>query len=208
MSRAMHPRAARRRMQRGFTLLEAVVTLVIVSLLVAVLMQSLSHALSLRTRLLRVQAEARTDFLQESWFRETVAGAQADFDNALGAMEGARDAMSYPTPVPLVAEGMSRARWWLSGTGDEVSLHYSDGAAQDLVVVPGPLKDASFSYLARSGEWSDTWRPAADDPERLPRLVRFEATTTRGRLYWVVPLLADPIPKETLRAEEAQSSGI
>lgn len=192
----------------GFTLLEAIVTLVVVSLLVAVLMQALSHALNLRTRLLRVQAEARTDFLQEAWFRDAVGGAQADFDNALGAMDGSAESLSYATPVPLVAQGMSRARWWLAGRSGEASLRYADSAVEDLVIVQGPLRDASFAYLSRDGEWHDTWRPDADDPERLPRLVRFEATTPRGRLYWLVPLLADPIPKETLRTDEAAASGL
>lgn len=192
----------------GFTLLEAIVTLVVVSLLVAVLMQSLSHALSLRTRLLRVQAEARTDFLQEAWFREAVGAAQADFDDALGPMEGTPESLSYPTPVPLVANGMSRVRWWLVGDPGQLSLHYADAATEDMVIVAGPLEAAAFAYLGRDGQWRETWAPEKDDPERLPRLVRFEATTTRGRLYWMVPLLADPIPKETLRAEEAQSSGI
>lgn len=197
-----------RRLAGGFTLLEAIVTLVIVSLLVAVLMQSLSHALNLRTRLLRVQAEARTDFLQEAWFRDAVSGAQADFDDALGAMDGSAEALSYATPVPLVAQGMSRARWWLAGPPGAVSLRYSDSAAEDLVIVRGPLRDASFAYLSRDGEWRDTWRPDPDDPERLPRLVRFEATTPRGRLHWLVPLLADPIPKETLRTDEGEASGL
>ncbi|WP_411834117.1 type II secretion system protein [Pseudoxanthomonas mexicana] len=194
-----------RRHAAGFSLLEAVVTLVIVSLLVAVLMQALGHALNLRTRLLRLQGEARTDFLQEAWFRETVGAAQADLDDALGTMEGGRDALSYVTPVPLVGQGMSQVRWWLAGSADEASLHYADNATPDLIVVPGPLRDASFSYLGRDGTWRDSWKPEPADPERLPRLVRFEATTARGRLYWLVPLLSDPIPPALLRFDEVNS---
>ncbi|TDK29977.1 prepilin-type N-terminal cleavage/methylation domain-containing protein [Luteimonas terrae] len=193
---------------RGFTLLEAVVTLVVVSLLVAILMQSLSHALSLRTRLLRVQAEARTDFLQEAWFREAVGAAQADFDNALGNLEGRVDQLEYATPVPLVAQGMSRARWWISGRGDAQSLHYADSAVADMVIVAGPLRDARFAYLGLDGLWRESWTPAPDDPERLPKLVRFEAVTDRGVLYWLVPLLADPIPPSQLRTDELEASGI
>lgn len=188
--------------------MEAVVTLVVVSLLVTILMQSLSHALNLRTRLLRVQAEARTDFLQEAWFREAIGAAQADFDNAMGTMEGQADSISYATPVPLVAQGMSRARWWLAGRDGEVALHYADSATSDMVIVAGPLSGASFAYLGRDGIWHDTWQPEPDDNERLPRLVRFEATTARGRLYWLVPLLADPIPKALLRTDELEASGL
>lgn len=198
--RTASPRRAGRR-QRGFTLLETVVTLVVVSMLVAMLMQALNQALSLRTRMLRVQAEARTAFLQEAWFRETVAAAQADLDDAMGGMEGTPDSLAYATPMPLVAGGMSRVRWWLQSEGGGVSLHYSDPDTADLVLVRGPLRGASFAYLDYEGTWHDSWAPAPEDRERLPRLVRFEAETSKGRLYWLVPLLSDPIPMEMMRPD-------
>lgn len=188
--------------QRGFTLLETVVTLVIVSMLVAMLMQALSHALSLRTRMARVQAEARIDFLQEAWFRETVASTQADLDDAMGSMQGTREELAYATPMPLVANGMSRVRWWLLSEGGTTSLHYSDPDAPDLTIVRGPLEDASFAYLDHEGRWHDQWNPAPEDRQRLPKLVRFQARTSKGQLYWLVPLLADPIPLDMMRPDE------
>ena len=200
--RPAHPRCG------GFTLLETVVTLVIVSLLVATLMQALSHSLNLRTRLLRLQGEARTDFLQEAWFRETVAAAQADLDDAMGGLEGAPDSFSYATPMPLVARGMSRVRWWLDAGTEGASLHYSDPETPDLVLVRGPLREASFAYLDHDGQWHEHWKPEPEDPERLPRLVRFEATTPKGRLYWLVPLLSDPMPLELMRPDELMGNGI
>lgn len=205
MTTARCPRQPAR--SAGFTLLETVVTLIIVSLLVATLMQALSHALGLRTRILRVQSEARLDLLQEAWFRETVGAAQADLDDAMGGMEGRRDALAYATPIPLVANGMARVRWWLQDDGSGLALHYADPGTDGMVVVAGPLEGASFAYLDRAGEWHAEWSPAPDAAERLPRLVRFEAQTLRGRLYWLVPLLADPIPREQMRLDEAMGSG-
>lgn len=199
--------SAAKRRAGGFTLLEMVVTLVIVSMLVAILMQALSHSLNLRTRLLRLQGEARTDLLQEAWFRETVSAAQADLDDASGGMEGKPDELAYATPMPLVAAGMSRVRWWLATDGAATSLHYSDPGAPDLVLVSGPLRDASFAYLDHAGQWHDTWKPGPEDPERLPRLVRFEATTAKGKLYWLVPLLADPMPMDLMRPDEFMRNG-
>lgn len=198
----------RRAAAGGFTLLEAVVTLVIVSLLVATLMQALSHALNLRTRLLRVQAEARAEMLQEAWFRETVGAAQDDLDDAMGSMDGDAESLAYASMMPLVAPGMSRVRWWLHDDGTGLSLHYSDAAAPDVVVVRGPLQAGSFAYLDHAGAWHDEWKPEADAAERLPRLVRFEAQTARGRRYWLVPLLADPIPRDLMRPDEVLGNGI
>ena len=191
----------------GFTLLETVLTLVIVSLLVATLMQALSHALNLRTRILRVQSESRIDLLQEAWFRETVAAAQADLDDAMGGMIGSREELAYATPMPLVAGGMSRVRWWLQRDGAGLSLHYADPDTTDMVVVAGPLEDASFAYLDHQGQWHDAWQPADDAAERLPRLVRFQARTGKGELYWLVPLLSDPIPRDMMRPDQVMGGG-
>lgn len=192
-----------RRHARGFTLLEAIVTLVIVSLLVTVLMHALAQALGIRTRLLRFQGEARVAALQEAWFRETVAGAQVDHPEALGTIEGTSTSLAYATPSPLSAKGFVRVRWWLKSdaTGAAV-LHYSDPASADLVVVPGPLRKASFAYLDHEGNWQREWKPEEDDAEPLPQLIKFEALTEKGSLYWLVPLVADPVPFETLRIDE------
>ena len=205
MNRPLPP--ADKRRQRGFTLLETVVTLVVVSMLVAMLMQALNHALSLRTRIARVQAEARTDLLQEAWFREAVATAQADLEDAMGSMQGSSTELAYATPMPLVANGMSRVRWWLQREGDGLALHYSDPATPDLTIVRGPLQEASFAYLDHEGQWHEQWNPAPDDRQRLPRLVRFQASTGKGELFWLVPLLADPIPADMMRPDQFMSGG-
>ncbi len=198
----VRPFSPRSRRVSGFSLLEAIVTLVIVSLLVTVLMQALSHALSLRTRLLRFQSEARVDFLQEAWFRETVAGAQVDLGDAFGGIEGTSQSLAYATPAPLVADGMARVRWWIAPGGQGgASLHYADSATTDLVIVAGPLEQAEFSYMDHQGEWHREWQPEKDADEAMPQLVRFEARTGRGTLYWLVPLVTDPRPPESLRLD-------
>ena len=203
---AFFPRRSGSR-QHGFTLLEMVVTLVVVSMLVAMLMQALSHALSLRTRIARVQAEARTDLLQEAWFRETVATAQADLEDAMGNMQGTRTELAYATPMPLVATGMSRVRWWLQAEGGSMALHYTDPGTPDLVIVRGPLQEASFAYMDHEGQWHEQWSPAPDARRRLPRLVRFQARTGKGELLWLVPLLAEPIPLDMMRPDQFMDGG-
>ena len=68
-------------------------------------------------------------------------------------------------------------------------------------MVAGPLRDASFSYLNHEGEWQEEWKPEPEDTDVLPQLVRFEAMTTKGSLFWLVPLIADPLPPESMRLE-------
>lgn len=190
----------RRGRARGFTLLETVVTLVIVSLLIALLMQALNQSLSLRTRLLRLQGESRTDLLQEAWFRESVSGAQADLDDALGVLEGGPDQLSYATATPLVASGLARVTWRIERGDEGLTLRYLDPQS-DLLVVEGPLREAAFAYLDRDGAWHERWTTTPEDATRLPELVRFEALTPRGRLYWLVPLLSESLPADALRLD-------
>ncbi|MBD9369576.1 type II secretion system protein [Xanthomonas sp. XNM01] len=193
----------------GFTLLEAVVTLVIVSMLIAMLMQALSQSLGLRTRMLRLYGESREMLLQEAWFRESVGAAQPPVLGPGDAFDGEGDAVSYMSAAPLVANGSARVRWWLAT--DEaglVSLNYADPDVEHLRVLDGLLQDAAFSYRAAEGEWRSEWQglpparvpvfdaetmvPEVEPEPILPRLVRLQAVTAGGRrIDWVVHLSSD-----------------
>lgn len=198
--------------QSGFTLLEAIVTLVIVSMLMAVLMQALSQSLGLRTRLLRLYGESRQMLLQEAWFRENVATAQPPVMGVGDAFDGTADSVSFISAAPLMTGGSGRVRWWLAPdeTGG-VSLNYSDSTVKQVVIVKGPLRDAGFSYGSPDDEWREQWhgqapelassldaQPASPEtvpPPILPRLLRFQAVTAQGRhLDWVVHLPSDLRP--------------
>lgn len=207
--------------ERGFTLLESVVTLVIVSMLTAMLMQALTQSLDLRTRLLRVQGESREMLLQEAWFRESVAGAQPPTPRERSdAFEAGADGFSYVTAAPLMAQGAARVRWWLEDDEDgQLSLHYSDPVAGTWVVVPGPLREAEFAYLAEGAdEWATHWSSAgAGDLDSgrlpgegvLPQALRFQAETVQGRrLYWLVHLPANLRASERTDRDGGQGDGL
>ena len=209
------------RPQGGFTLLESVVTLVIVSMLMAMLMQTLGQSLQLRTRLLRLQGEAREMLLHEAWFRESVAAAQPPSPREpADAFEGGEDGLSYLTAAPLVARGTARVRWWLDeGESGILSLYYSDPTAGSMVVVPGPLEDAGFAYLAEGTDaWVALWDStlaAGDGSQRepaggvLPRLGRFRAVTPQGRrLDWLVHLPADLRATDRIDVSEGGANGL
>lgn len=206
---------SRCRAEAGFTLLEAIVTLVIVSMLVTVLMNALSQSLSLRTRMLRVQGESRQMLLQEAWFRDSVSGAQPPTRrNEADGFEGDAGGVRLMSAAPLADAGSARIEWRLGPDADRgIALHYLDPASGDLVVVPGPLRDAAFSYLGEDGgDWVSEWRSTTPkDASRLtekgsgtlPRLVRFQATTATGRrLHWLVYLPADLRASDRVEMDE------
>lgn len=194
-----------RRHARGFTLLEALVTLVIVSLIVAVLMQALSQALLMRTSLIRYQRETREAALQEMWFRDTLAGAVADLTDAYGPFRGTTTGLSVPTLAPLSPGGLVRAQWRLEPVRGGSALVYEDPRVGATIVFPGPLREASFAYLDREDEWRREWAPAAD-ADVLPRAVRLRAIGPASDIDWLVPVVAAPRPPEFLRPEDVSNA--
>lgn len=205
-----------RRAASGFTLLETIVTMVIVSLIVVVLMQALQQSLGLRTRLLRHERETRMAALQEQWFRDSVSSAVADLPDALGRMDGDGKAFELVSASPLSGRGLGRIRWALQPVEGGFALVYGDQEWHDLQVIRGPLRDASFAYLDAQGRWRDEWKPGDDAPRAgdeaeavaaaggndLPRMVRLQAETTTGELVWLVAIIAKPQPQDFLRPEE------
>jgi prepilin-type N-terminal cleavage/methylation domain-containing protein len=204
------------RRNAGFTLLETIVTLVIVSLIVVVLMQALQQALGLRTRLLRHERGTRTATLQEQWFRDSVAAAVADLPDALGQADGSATSLTLVSAAPLSAPGIARVGWSLRPVAGGYALDYAEAGGAPVTVLPGPLADAAFDYLDQDGHWLREWKvkpaepaPApADDmvrvepPPQLPRMVRLQADTADGHLLWLVPIVAEPRPPAILRPEQ------
>lgn len=197
----------------GFTLLETIVTLVIVSLMVTLLMQALSQVLNLRQRVLRLQDEARTAALQERWFRESLQGAIADLPDAFGQFQGDQEHFEFASVALLDAEGIGRVRWEIVGNDGSSALIHRGPAGDPMVVIEGPLASARFDYRGADGTWRPQWvvpaREQADgDPEALPRLVRFRAQARTGEIHWLVAVPADPAPASRLLRPEDQASGL
>lgn len=206
---------SRRGAAGGFTLLETIVTLVIVSMIVVVLMQALQQSLGLRTRLLRHERAVRTAVLEEQWFRDSVRSAIADLPDAMGVMNGTPDTITLVSAAPLSGPGLASVRWSLRPVDGGYALDYAEAGADAMTILPGPLVDAAFEYLDGKGAWLDEWKvdtnapstPAnemapAVAPDQLPRMVRLRATTTSGRMLWLVPIAAEPRPPRALRPEE------
>lgn len=197
----------RRGAARGFTLLEALVTLVIVSLLVAALMQALTQTLAMRSALIRHQRATREAALQEMWFRDTLAGAVADLDDAYGPLHGSARTVAVPTLSPLSGRGLARVEWRLEPVDGGDALVYRDPRSGDLTALRGPLREAAFGYLKPDATWSSEWTPEPGD-EALPRAVRLTASGDLGDVRWTVPIVAARRPRDLLRPEEANADAL
>ena len=153
------------RRQSGFSLLEAIVTLVIFSLLVTVLMQALQQGLQVRERVARHLQVARTDSLQSRWFRDSIEATIATAAGEGMAMEGDERSLRLFSHAPLEGPALAEIHWRLQPAQGGDELRYaSDGWEGEVSVVRGPLEEARFSYMDEEGRWQREWHPDDDSP--------------------------------------------
>ncbi|MFZ1643035.1 MAG: type II secretion system protein, partial [Candidatus Contendobacter sp.] len=118
--------SSRHRHFGGFTLLEMLVTLTIVSLLTVLLMQGLLYALQLRARMLEQQQRRQAAVLQEHWFRASSAALAPGKANGPDVFSGDRTGFRGLSLAPLLGDRGAPARieWRLEPEAAGVALRY------------------------------------------------------------------------------------
>lgn len=194
---------------RGFSLLEALVTLVIVSLVATVLMQSLLYALGMRERVLRIDREGRTGQIHERWFRDSVAAAVADRPDGVSPFVGDATSLRFISQSPLDGVGTWPVAWRLEDRAQGLqALVYAQGGDEWTVLSSG-LSGARFEYLDGRGEWHAAWPLDARIDEFLPRAVRLAAARDGRPLVWWVAVSAGPgLPPALRNQEEAPGADL
>lgn len=203
---------------RGFSVLEALVTLVILSMVTTVMMQGLLFVLDARERVLRNEAESRRVALDEAWFRESVHAAIAALPGTDGAFRGDAVGLRFQGLDPL--DGSQRlvlSEWRVEG---DALAYRQDG--RKLVSLALGAATPSFRYLDAEGRWHEAWPPAPvvlpgsqgaamglrmPPPVHLPRAVALAWPGDDGERLWLASIGAHaslPIP---LRVREGGLDG-
>lgn len=144
--------------QRGLTLVELLVTLVLMSLVGGVVAQMMGQSRRVEALLEQQSTATRLEGLHEIWLRETVEGA---LPSALGAppdFVGHEQGFSVTTTMPPLAEsqGPQRVRIELAGTELQVKAERT----QALTTLRLDLgRKAAFEYLDDAGQWRPQWPP-------------------------------------------------
>ncbi len=156
----------------GFTLVEVLVVLTMISMLSALLFQGFGYMLATYDRLQARQSAEFQKSLAAGWWRESLEAAVPYYDNPLRfsgdeqSMAGASYASLWGPPgVP------AEMRWSLERSGQELLLVYEQPPELPVTVRRWDRRaDASFAYLSEQGEWQADWRPERD--RQLPEAVR------------------------------------
>lgn len=183
----------------GFTLLEILVVLALVSLISTLLMGALYQIYQLQLRLEdRSNTEERTE-LGVRWFQSVVNGLQTDRNGQPNSFRGNSNRISGLTSADLSVDGFGMILpFQLEVTEDSeidgMRLEYvrNDKRTPLLVVASGRIR---IDYLDENGSLQPEWPPSAAAPQ-LPALVQLRIDDTRGtQIFYAHPYAANrPLP--------------
>jgi prepilin-type N-terminal cleavage/methylation domain-containing protein len=165
------------RQQRGFTLLEILVVLIITSMLVTILLQGLQQIFMVERRLGIEYYRSRDGLMKSEWFRSLINGVRSDYDNGSQRFKGT------PTQVSgLSTSGLGS----IAGAIVEFELHLKfDPQSGETAMWYGRPDDeqkilgwqgsiGKFKYLAIDGSLHDEWPPFLGKWPQVPSAVVLE----------------------------------
>jgi prepilin-type N-terminal cleavage/methylation domain-containing protein len=189
--------------QTGFTLVEVLVTLVLLSMVAAIVFGSLGQVLDARARLRPYLDKSEETALVAGWFRQTVQALIADYDTGKNRFAASANAFSGLTASPLLGPaGTPAAFTWALNydpASDLTFLEYREKPSDTVEIARWSGKDAVFSYYDQDGEWRRVWPPTdlstSTTVIQLPQLVRLGGLPSEIFPTIVAAPRAAPVPR-------------
>jgi prepilin-type N-terminal cleavage/methylation domain-containing protein len=189
----------------GFTLIEMLVVLIIVSMVGAILFSSYQRVLDIRIRLLAFLDGTDAPTLIAGWFRSSIEGLLPDQEDGADVFAGTpRRLVGLSTaPIDGTPGVPTRIAWELvfDAASARTALTYREATAPPLTVASWPGDRGGLRYCGPRLACSDSWPPPTETDNattsQLPAMIILEAV--RGIDDWPVaaaPQSArDPLPK-------------
>jgi general secretion pathway protein J len=176
-----------RNSSRGFTLLEVLVVLVVVSLISVVLMQGLSLVLNLRNSFGGLILDMDREVVKRSLMRQPIAGLVPDYDDGLDIFQGRADELRGLTLQPLLRRSGRPTPFSMTLSYDTSnktnSLVYREIEDEPVVLAEWTGEQARFQFMGLQPGWLNAWPPVDPNgfavtqvitdakPPQLPELV-------------------------------------
>ena len=189
--------------QTGFTLVEVLITLVLLSMVAAIVFGSLGQVLNARARLRPYLDQSEQTALVAAWFRQTVQALITDYDTGKNGFAASANAFSGLTASPLLgpAGTPTAFAWALSYNAalDLTVLEYREKPRDAIEIARWSGKDAVFSYYGQDQEWRRVWPPTdlstSTTAMQLPQLVRLGGLPSEIFPTIVAAPRAAPVPR-------------
>lgn len=187
--------------QKGFSLLEMLVVLILTSMITGILMQGLHLAFRLQTHFGKELFNTQQGEMYKQWFRQTVNGLMPEYADGKYKFKGSQREFSGMTLSPLdtAVEALVPFAWRLAfepKTG-ETQLQYGSGDdAKAIVAWRG--YSGRFVYFDADGEPHDDWPPLLGKWPQLPRAIYLDNQSTNDpSIIVAVPMGPEsPLPRQ------------
>ena len=177
--------------ESGFTLVELLVVLVVVTLISGVLLSGFERVLDIRLRLAGFLDGMDAPTLVADWFRASVDGLLPDVDKGRDRFAGNRRRMSGLSLAALNATAgvPTRITWEVvfDAEARRSYLRYRNNEDREMTIASWPGDDGGLQYCGSNFVCHDSW-PLDARSAQLPALIRLDAV--KGSEPW--PILAAP----------------
>jgi|GEM_PF-1383557 len=173
--------------ERGFTLLEVLVVLMIAALIGVVLMQGLGVVLNLRDNFSGTILDLDRTVVKRNLIRQPLTGVVPDFNDGEQIFAGTPESVSGLTLRPLLRRPGRPTAFSLALTydpGESLNeLTYREERDEPVVLAEWTGPQASFRYMGMQTDWTPVWPPDGPNsfgagqiitelrPPQLPELV-------------------------------------
>ncbi|MBL8645143.1 MAG: prepilin-type N-terminal cleavage/methylation domain-containing protein [Rhodospirillaceae bacterium] len=175
---------------RGFTLLEVIVVLVIISLISLVMMQGMTLVLNMRNNLGAQIVDIDQEALRRSLVLQPIEGIVPDFAEGEYMFKGNEEAIAGLTLKPLLRRGGRPIPFSLRLTYDNQSkintLIYQEDEDAPIELTTWEGEPARFQFLVGDTDWTAVWPAEAapvltdlnyDIPPQVPDLVSLQTNS-------------------------------
>ena len=199
-------------LHRGFTLMEMLVTLVILSMISTLLWQALQQMAAMERLLQSTGAQSQLLMIRREWIRNLIETALPEKQNAAVVFQGDGRALKLASAETFNLPRLGVGALQLSLRHDPSQRHnritlapmQSEGfdALASTVEMPSITllswtgEPARFSYQDRTGKWHDEWPVPQALVKRLPSSVKIDlGDEAGGTLHIAVSANALPMPR-------------
>jgi general secretion pathway protein J len=176
---------------KGFTILEMLVVLVLVSFISALLLEGFSYVLHLRSSFLAQLEDLQRGTLQEYWFRSTTAAIITDYRDGSNIFKGEERKFSGLTLAALDQSiGVPTSFTWKMEYADGIMvLRYQNSNNKTWDISYWFNNEGSFRYMDKAGKWHTNWPPKTGfDIPQIPRIIQFQGQRRNKPLTWIIKL--------------------
>lgn len=179
--------------QRGLTLIEMLVVLMIAGMALALGYQSLSQWRIAETSLSGVSDDIRRQRLGQAWFEASIRALVPIAEEPFAG--DARSMTGYSlSPVMAPPGGTTRIRWSVEEDDTGASLVLEEDGAERLRLPLGDARDVRFQYLDPDGEPHLQWPPALGMPQHLPAGIALVREGDGPTGIWSASVSGNPDP--------------